>query len=1232
MNEQQRFLLISKEPEIGEDLEPKDILSYLQSKFVLDVSEVEIIKNAIPMRNRVKTLLSMLPDKGSDAFIHFYDALIDSSYSHLAKLLTSGLNDKLSSNGIENESSSDTLKTMLRDGGVPKMPHFHTERPKEVKKLRNELQKLEDADGWVLLHGMAGSGKTVLAVDALHDQELIDTCFPGGVFWVTLGKVDASRLLMKMQNLCAWLDSDKSIPVPRNVEEARDRLRILFSHQHPRSLLVLDDIWDSEDARYFDIRARTLATSRNALVIEKVAGDVSIVEIEEGLSDDQSKHVLAQWTHQTPASLPSQATGLIRHCKGSPLAISMLGALLKARPKRWDYYLEQMKGGNISKLKSKLGYEYPTLYDAISMSVTELEEDVQDKYKYFAVFEEDSRIPASLLALLWDATEIDVEDLMDELVSRSLAKRYLPSNDQQFDSYGIHDLQLSYLKECQSDSELTDKHKTLITKYSAKVNGDFAKIENDGYIYWNIINHLIKAKMVDKAVTLLLSFEWIEAKLKATGAPYLINNYHKVMAAVGNEVKNQLREYVHFIGINSYLLSTPGHQEYGLIQLALAQPFATGVHKAAKNIVMSEPNNEQFYVGWCNRPEESSETCLLTVKLHNGPVYCCHWSPDNSDRIVSCGGGDFNIKIWNACNTETLFTLSGHTDTVKCCQFSPDSRKVVSASADNSFKLWDAVTGSLKYTFKGHCGDVNCSTFSPVDSNLIASCSADNTIKLWDTSALKLIRTLDGHTDAVNWCCFSPDGKRLASVSNDCTLKIWNVDDGTLIKNYDQFENFISYCVYHPLGKQIMATSQHSLQFFDTDQEGPSRSIHTMLSVLSIAFSPDGKFAVGTHADATAQLWNVEGRSCVGVFRGHSGWLHSVSFSPDGKRIVTTSEDETCKVWKVEPVEELSIKLRKVFDARCDVEGGSKIAVANNDHEIQVIDGLTGKYIKKTASLGSKITSCKLSLDGKRIIAGLETGLVKVIDTESCTEISSTARHSSAINDCITTPDGAKVITASEDCSIKIWNLEAKEQEIECNGHKDTVVKCALFHKSPRFVSASHDGSAKVWDINDGKCLLSCKHSEGSLLFCAVSPDDKMIASTSADTTAKLWCALTGNLLRELEGHSDCVRCCAFSPDSSIIVTGSDESIIKIWSTETGEDKATLKGHKVWVTDIHFSPDGKSFVSVSSDIKWWKQDGTLLQTFLVRGNYLKQIITSKNFDRFITIDDTGQLYILDEMK
>ena len=45
----------------------------------------------------------------------------------------------------------------------------------------------------------------------------------------------------------------------------------------------------------------------------------------------------------------------------------------------------------------------------------------------------------------------------------------------------------------------------------------------------------------------------------------------------------------------------------------------------------------------------------------------------------------------------------------------------------------------------------------------------------------------------------------------------------------------------------------------------------------------------------------MEAEVCMGIFRGHSGWLHSVCFSQDGERIVTASTDETCKVcvlWK----------------------------------------------------------------------------------------------------------------------------------------------------------------------------------------------------------------------------------------------------------------------------------------------------------------------------------------------
>lgn len=61
-------------------------------------------------------------------------------------------------------------------------------------------------------------------------------CFPGGVHWVSVGKQDKSGLLMKLQNLCARLDQDESFSqrLPLNIEEAKDRLRILMLRKHPR--------------------------------------------------------------------------------------------------------------------------------------------------------------------------------------------------------------------------------------------------------------------------------------------------------------------------------------------------------------------------------------------------------------------------------------------------------------------------------------------------------------------------------------------------------------------------------------------------------------------------------------------------------------------------------------------------------------------------------------------------------------------------------------------------------------------------------------------------------------------------------------------------------------------------------------------------------------------------------------------------------------------------------------
>jgi hypothetical protein len=68
-------------------------------------------------------------------------------------------------------------------------------------------------------------------------------------------------------------------------------------------------------------------------------------------------------------------------------------------------------------------------------------------------------------------------------------------------------------------------------------------------------------------------------------------------------------------------------------------------------------------------------------------------------------------------------------------------------------------------------------------------------------------------------------------------------------------------------------------------------------SVLSVAFSPDGKTIVSGSADQTIRLWDLAGNPIGQPFQGHSASVWSVAFSPDGKTIVSGSADQTIRLW-----------------------------------------------------------------------------------------------------------------------------------------------------------------------------------------------------------------------------------------------------------------------------------------------------------------------------------------------
>nr|XP_011464496.1 PREDICTED: probable disease resistance protein At5g66900 isoform X2 [Fragaria vesca subsp. vesca] len=357
-------------------------------------------------------------------------------------------------------------------GVVPELTQFTVGLDEPLKELKMKL--LKDGVSMLVVTAPGGCGKTTLATKFCQDGQVKDK-FKNNIFFVTVSKKPNLNLIVEE----LYQSKGSQVPDFQNEVIAVDCLHEFLNQTGKNPLLlVLDDVWSESESllEMFDEwkmpNCKILVTSRFAFPRFGSPYNLKSLSDEEAMALFIHSAYLGDISSHVPEDLARQ---VLKHCKGFPLAITVVGRSLCGQPiEIWQKRLiEWSKGSSILNSDHDLLVCLQSSLDALEKESITIKECFLD----LSSFLEDQRIPATTLIDIWgESYKIDEDWLcianLCELTNRNLANLIVTRKDpREVDGYytehfvTLHDI-LRELAIYLSSVESIEQRKRLIIDMS----------------------------------------------------------------------------------------------------------------------------------------------------------------------------------------------------------------------------------------------------------------------------------------------------------------------------------------------------------------------------------------------------------------------------------------------------------------------------------------------------------------------------------------------------------------------------------------------------------------------------------------------------------------------------------------------------------------------------------------------------------------------------------------------
>ncbi|WP_283138636.1 NB-ARC domain-containing protein [Rhizohabitans arisaemae] len=747
-----------------------------------------------------------------------------------------------------------------------------------------------------------GFGTTSLAVAACH-HERVRRYFSGGVVWLSVGphRTDAETIA-SVGRLAVELGDER--PQVCDPEAVTARLAEVLAKSSGRVLLVVDGVWDADQLDPFRPvaeKSRLLVTTRQARALP---GHSVVIQVDRMTRQAATRLV----TLGLPSARTGQLSRLLESAGDWPPVLTWVNRRLAvevARGVEVNAAMERVIGRLRGVGSAEPDMALPQQREAAIRTVVELGMESlsvgdRDLCLELGVFPEETDIPLSVVALLWQGSGLDaggserlcarLAEAIPVTLRREEGSEPVLRLPDPLCAYACSGAGLGQDGIVAVHRKLIDQARTLLPATDA---GWWNLPPDAHYLWHNLTYHLFDAERGQELTELVGDVRWILAKLHRAGPQAFVADLALCETPQTAELDLLLTAKGDLLGdLESEGLSLGNR----LTQLSASPELAAGIRRHLGTVPHLSPL-------WPESPHPWGPADVLAV------------APDGS-WLVS-GGQDGTVRLWGAKGQERA-VVAGHTGSVWRVLIAPDGSWFVTAGEDGRVRLWGP-DGAERATRDGHGGPVWAAVMAP-DGSWFATGGDDGTVRLWDADGREHA-VLGGHVGPVSALAVAPDGSWFAS-GDDKAVRLWNVG-GAKRATLGGHVDLVNGLVIAPDGSWLVSASfDGSLRLWGAD--GAARGIlkgHTG-EVLEVAVAPDGSWLASAGDDGTVRLWNADGTRRA-VLTGHTRPVLRLVAAPGGGWLASASADRTVRVWST-------------------AEGGSCVAAMRTDSGVSTVEWLPG--------------------------------------------------------------------------------------------------------------------------------------------------------------------------------------------------------------------------------------------------------------------------------------------------